>query len=150
MTEPTLHRITSPRAFMLADIHNFIIKALVSSPIIPDAQAAVMELVEYIDRPIMGLFLVREGLKWTGLLLAENNQSALSPGCTILHFYNEGGAESRKLLIQVATAFAGSGGFTKIRGVDISHSPAAFARLFKAAGPAVELGQLFEFQLPEG
>lgn len=150
MTEPTLIRVTSPRAFMLADLQNFVIRALTTSPIIPDAHAALLELVEYIDKSVMGLFLVREGAEFTGMILMENCESALSPGSTVLHFYNAGSAAGRNLLIQAAIAFARSAGLHKIRGIDISHKPAAFARLFRSAGPATELGCYFEFALPEG
>lgn len=148
MSECTLIHITSPRVFMIADLHNFIVKALATSPMIPDAQAAVLELIEYIDKSVIGLFVVAQDQKFVGLMLAENSHSALSPGCSVLHFYNEGGADSRKLLIQSAMAYARSGGFDKIRGFDINQKPAAFARLFKAAGPSKVIGPLIEFDMP--
>ena len=135
---------------MLSDLQNFVLKAFATSPIIEDAHAALLELVEYIEQPIMGLFLTREGTEFTGLALLENCPSALSPGCLVLHFYNAGSAAARKLLIQAVIDFARSGGYDKIRGCDINHKPEAFARLFRSAGPAVELGQFFEFQLPKG
>lgn len=148
MIEPVLFRVTSPRAFMLADLHQFVLKALSTSPIIADPQAAVLELVEYIDQPAIGLFLVRDGVKFTGLALCENNFSALSPGTHVLHFYNEKDTASRKLLIQAVIAFSRAGGLNKIRGFDINNQPEAFARLFRAAGPARELARIYEFEGP--
>lgn len=148
MSDPILFRVTSPRAFMLADLQSFVIKALASAPTMPDAHAALLELVEYIDQPAIGLFLVRQDDKFVGLALVENNFSALSPGCHVLHFYNVGGAASRKLLIQAVIAFSQAGGLNKIRGFDINNRPAAFARLFRAAGPARELARIYEFEGP--
>jgi hypothetical protein len=135
MSEPTLFRVTSPRAFMLADLQQFVIKALTTAPTMPDAHAALLELVEYIDQPAIGLFLVRRDDKFVGLALVENNFSALSP-------------DSRKLLIQTVMAFSQAGGLNKIRGFDINNRPAAFARLFRAAGPARELARIYEFEGP--
>jgi hypothetical protein len=146
MSDATLLRISNPRAFLIPEIQGFILKSLATSPIMPDAEAALLELVNYIQLQIMGLFLVREGGKYTGLVIAENNPSALSPGCTVLHFYNEGSANTRKALIQAVIDFAEAGGFTKIRGIDINQRPEAFARLFRAAGPVKAIGGFYEFQ----
>jgi hypothetical protein len=146
MSDATLLRISNPRAFLVPDIQSFILKSLATSPIMPDAEAALLELVSYVELKLMGLFLVREDGKYTGMVLVENNPSALSPGCTVLHFYNEGGAAARKALIQAAIDFAKSGGFTKIRGIDINQRPGAFARLFRAAGPVKAIGGFYEFQ----
>jgi hypothetical protein len=133
---------------MLADLSAFVARALATSSIIPDAHAAIMELVDYIDQPAIGLLLTRKADKFTGLALCENNTSALSPGCHVLHFYSAGDAESRKLLIQGVMAFAQAGGMKKIRGFDINNQPEAFARLFRAAGPARELARIYEFEGP--
>jgi hypothetical protein len=146
MSDATLLRISNPRAFLIPEIQNFILKSLATSPIMPDAGAALMELVNYIELSILGLFLIREDGKYVGMALAENNPSALSPGCTVLHFFNEGSGDARKALIQAVIDFARAAGFTKIRGIDINQRPGAFARLFSAAGPVKVIGGFYEFQ----
>lgn len=146
--ETTLLHITNPRAFLLTDLASFMLKALSTSKLMPDAEAALIELADYMHIHERGLFVTKDSSGYVGMLIAENNRSALSPGCFVLHFYNRPGKpESRKLLISAAVAFAERGGQTKIRGFDQSQRPDAFARLFRAVGPAIPLGQGCEFDI---
>lgn len=126
------------------------LKALSSSPLIEAPEAALLELVDYVEHPGAGVYIVREGLAYVGLLLIEHSGSAFTPGCTVLHIHNEGSPEARKRLVDAAVAFARERGVSKIWGVDINRRPKGFARLFKAAGPAVNRGSLFEFDTSEG
>jgi hypothetical protein len=146
--ETTLLHITNPRSFLLTDVASFVLKALATSKIIPDAEAALMEIADYLYIQERGLFLTRDSSGFTGLLLVENSRSALSPGCLVLHFYNRPGKpESRKLLISALAAFAERGGQMKIRGFDQNQRPGAFARLFRVLGSAKPLGQGYEFDI---
>ena len=150
MNDPELLHITNPRAFLLHDFQSFMLKALSTSPLMPDAEAAILELATYLNTggDLIGLFAVRERGLYTGMALAENNASALSPGCTVLHFYNAGSPEARKRLVQAVLAFAAAGGMSKIRGFDVNSKPRAFARLFQSDSGLVAspLGQIYEFE----
>lgn len=143
-------RIQDPNAFLIPGLTELALSALGTSPLVPDPQAALLELVDKIAHPALGLFVVLEGDRLTAIALAEHNDSALSPGCGVLHFYNRGSNEARKALIDALAGFAREGGFTKLWGIDTGRRPGAFARLFRALGPAEPQGQLFEFDLTEG
>lgn len=147
MTDTTLLHIVNPRTFLIPDFQTFMLKALATSPLIPDAWAALLELSDVLHDPTLGLFAVMEGNQFVGMTIAHNNSSALSPGCGVLHFYNKGSAAARKALVEALIGFAKAGGHTKIWGVDINQSPEAFARLFKAIGPATSVGDMMGFEI---
>lgn len=151
--EYVLLRVQNPRAFVLPALSGFLLKALESSPLIEDPQAALLELVDYIAHDHAGLFVVRRANDYNGYVafaLAEYSGSALSPACVVLHFYNKGPAEARNLLVDAVVGFARHHGTAKIWGIDVNQQPEAFVKLFEAAGPATPVGQLFEFDLSEG
>jgi hypothetical protein len=150
MTDTTLLRVLNPRAFLLPDLNAFILKALGSSPLTEDPQAALLELVDAIHHPGLGLFVVREGSQLKGLALCENNTSAMSPGCMVLHFYAPGAQEARKALLGAIADFARAGGNSKIWGIDVNCRGKGFARMFKALGAPTVRGQLFEFDVTDG
>lgn len=145
-----LLNITDPNIFINPNMQYFMLRSLATSPLMPDADAALLEIVDLLHTGLLGVFVTCDD-DWNlhGMALVENNPSALSPGCTVLHFVNDGNHESRKLLIQAIIEFARSGGYTKIRGFDVNHKPAAFARLFKACGRPSSLGEIFEFEREE-
>lgn len=150
MTDTTLLRIQNPRAFLMPDLNAFVMKALSSSPLIEDADLALVELVDYVAYPQAGLYLVREGNQYVALALIEHTGSALTSGCTVLHFYNRGSHEARKALIDAIAGFARDRGTVKIWGIDINLRPKGFVKLFKALGPATARGHLYELDLSEG
>ncbi len=150
MTDTALLRIQNPRAFLMPDLNAFVLRALSSSTIIKAPAAALLELVDYVEHPGAGVYVVREGSEYVGLLLIEHSGSAFTPGCTVLHMHNAGSTEARKKLVDAAVAFARDHGASQLWGVDTNSKPGAFARLFKAAGPAVNRGCLFEFDTSEG
>lgn len=143
-----LLQVTTDRAFLIPQLQHFMLKALATSKLINDAEAALLEITDFIHTGLLGVFLtVDDKGEFAGMALAETNISALSPGCIVLHFYNCGEAESRNLLIRAVIDFAKDAGMTKIRGFDANNRPAAFARLFKAAGQAKSFGHGYEFDL---
>lgn len=150
MTDTALLRVLNPRSFLIPDLQSFVLKALASSPLTEDADAALVELVDLIQHESVGLFLVREGSAYTGFALCENNRSALSPGCMVLHFYAPRAPEARKALLEAIAAFARQGGNSKIWGIDVNCRGRGFARMFKALGAPTVRGQLFEFDVTEG
>lgn len=150
MTETTLLRVQNPRAFLIPSFNAFLLKALSTSPLTEDPEAAMLELVDLAQHPAAGIFVVREGAEYTGFALCENNSSALSPGCMVLHFYAPNAPEARKALIEAVADFARSGQNSKIWGIDVNCRGKGFARMFKAVGSPTVRGQLFEFDVTEG
>ena len=153
-----LLHILNPRTFIMPEFQNFVMKALATNPFIPDAQDAMIELSGQMLNPNIGLFVTVEGDKppgatdwYRGLVLVVNSTTPLSPGCMVLTFYNrDAGRESRNLLMGAIKAFANAHGHTKIRGMNISGQPDAFAKLFREVGSPTLRGHLFEFELSEG
>lgn len=138
-------RVQNPRTLLIPGFAEFLVAALSTSPLIPDAEAAVLELVEFCQHPQLGLFVTYDDNGPIGMALAEHCTSAFCPGVNVLHFYNTGRAESRNLLIHGLKTFAADRGESKIRGFDINHRSEAFDRLFKAIGSQVELGRTVEY-----
>lgn len=144
-----LHRIQDPNLFLFEPLQELMLEALATSPMVSDANQAVLELADLVRDPRVGLFVtLDEGENLHGLLLCQLSRSALSPGCLVQHFYNRGSnAESRNLLIQGLIAFTQSAGLSKIWGLDINQSDPAFARLFKSVGKPTPRGTMFEFEV---
>jgi hypothetical protein len=145
-----LLRVLNPRAFLIPDLNAFLVTALASSPLTEDPESALLELVDLVQHPALGLFVVRESNKYVGFALCENNSSALSPGCMVLHFYSPNAPEARKSLLDAIADFARGGGHTKVWGFDVNCKARSFARMFKALGAPTVRGQIFEFDLTEG
>jgi hypothetical protein len=150
MTDTTLLRVLNPRAFLIPDLNAFVLKALSSSPLTEDPEAAMLELVDMVEHPALGLYVVREGAAYTGLALCQNNSSAMNPGCMVLHFYAPRAPEARKALLDAIADFARAGGNAKIWGIDVNCRGKGFARMFKALGAPAVRGQLFEFDVTSG
>jgi len=150
MTDTTLLRVLNPRALLIPNLNALILEALRSSPLTENPEAALLELVDLLEHPALGLFVVRQGTEFVGMGLYENNSSALSPGCMVLHFYAPNAPEARKALLDALADFARAGGNTKIWGIDVNCKPRGFARMFRALGAPQARGQLFEFDLTAG
>lgn len=149
MTDTQLLHVLNPQAFLIEDFQNFLHKAL-STAVFIDPFPAIVELAKsVIVNPNIGLFVTREDGEYVGLAVAGSSTTALAPGCAVLHFYNSGSAESRKLLTEAVLQFAKAHGQTKIRGVDTNRKPRGFARMFRSVGVPHSRGEVFEFEIEE-
>lgn len=148
-----LLHVTNPRAFFLEDFQNFVLKALATDPFVfaLDAFVALSKHVAAFD-PNVGLFITTDDNgRYIGLAMVGNSTTPLAPGCSVLHFYNEGGnRESRNLLIRAVIEFAKAHGQPIIRGVDTNQKPRAFAKMFGVEGlKPVPMGQVFHFEIEQ-
>jgi len=141
-------RIRNANALLLPSIRAFVYRALTTNSLASHPAQALVELADVLHLDEVGLFLVKEDNHWAATALCEINTSALAPkACNVIHFYNAGSADARKALVQQIVAYAREAGVKMLAGVDMNTKPRAFARLFKDAGQARVVGELFLFDI---
>lgn len=144
-------RIRNNAALLIEDFRDFILKFFESDKLVEDPGAAMLELARLIHLDGLGLFVTRDGRQWTGAILCQHNQSAFSPGCTVIHLYcKDAEPETRRELIQALYTFAQEGGYSSIIAIDTDNKAEAFSQLFSAVGKPTVLGNMFHFDMDEG
>ena len=147
-TTPEVIRIRNGEAISLFPAVQAILRrGLNIRTLCPNIDDALIELAETVHEDGVGLFLARDRGYWNAWALCQWGRSRLNPVCTVAHFYSEGTKAARDATIQACIAYAIEGGYSRILGVDANHKPRGFARLFRAAGPAHYVGEIFEFDL---
>lgn len=149
MTIETI-RIRNSIAFTLPHFRAFMLDVLESNRLIKDAEIALNELAVMVHKDGLGLFVVKDGERWTGAVILQLSETAFNPGCIVIHLYCKGaGSETRSELVQAMYNFATEGGYNDVIAIDTNNKPQAFGKLFSALGEPSILGNVFRFDLRE-
>mgnify|MGYP001117232690 CR=1 FL=1 len=140
-------RVRNPAAINMGPIREVLEAGFSNLPLIEDIESVIQEIASFVHHEGVGLFMVHNDSRWEGFALCQWGFSALSPYCSVLHFYNRGGEEHREALRGAVVDYAREGGYTTIVGMDINGKPRAFQRLFGRGYTADFRGEVYAFNI---
>lgn len=130
----------------LTHLHDFLLEALRTDPLVQRPERAVDELRTRVEDPTCGVFIGSTEHELAALLIADANLSEFSRAVVVVHIYNRGGIGMLRDLFKAMRVFKDEHGLERVHGIDINQQPRAYQRLFRlGAWRPKPVGMFYQF-----
>lgn len=144
-------QLQDPRYFGLREMQHLFHEAFSDCRLFPGGFEGMLEdVLRMAGDPNTAILLGIEDDIPKGLLIIRFPTSRITKVPQILHFYNGGSPQLRKILLKAGVGVVKGRGYTKVWAINGTKKPdSVWARTFRMAGPASPIGGIMEFDLGE-
>ena len=143
----TVIRLQNPNALASPEFRAFLKRSVQRGALI-SLDDLLQGLTQRLADPNFAVLVGFEDGQFQGLVLLGLPTSVWQPSPYIYHFYNGGKVALRDALLKAMVDFVVQAGYTKFLAVNLADRDfKAWAKVFRKAGKATELGRLVEFEV---
>lgn len=143
----TVLRIQNPLAYALPEVEALVHRAFDAQPSLAAPAVALEELRRLAALPYLVVLMMREGERWTGMVIATLPMTRLQQTATVYHLYTET-STARGELSRELVSLLDDLGLQAFETVNLNGAQdKAFERLFRQYAKITKRGTLFRFDL---